>query len=419
MSGMVDMDTDELIRRVEWLEQEVKALRSGSAPSTPASGVLTVAQEVGKIAVTNWVLISFVGALLTAGYVKHKFGVDYFESYRNQATTRDLGEFYRLLGDRLMATSEWAAAEDAYRQALQVHPNNAAAVYGVVKATVFQPSKGEKYYAGEVVDAKLDYLLKTHPDAQIYFLKGVRSMGQGYLKETIDWYEKAIAADSTFAGPYLNLGYMHMGFWDNAAKTRHVDLDKGMDAFEKALMLDPTLGMAHNNLGFVQLIAGNTAKAIEHLEKAYAISPSLLTAINLGDAYRCAGKSDLALAWHETALSNAIEIDTSDARYLGLEWLYNYMPIAPGDRETIKKFVRVYDRKQKQAVATYALSLDHAMVGQFSRADSLFQRAVELESTSAFRRFFANKIQAIEKTVPLPPAQQLWLQRHRGSLLGG
>jgi tetratricopeptide (TPR) repeat protein len=413
------MDADELSRRVEWLEQEVRALRSEGAPSPPARGVLAVAQKAGKIAVSNWVLLSFVVGLLTAGYVRYKFGIDYFESYRSQATTRDLGEFYRLLGDRLMATGEWVAAEDAYRQALQVHSNNTAAVYGAVKAAVFQPLKGEKYYVGEVVDAKLDHLLKTQPDAQIYYLKGVRSMDQGYLKDAIAWYGKAIAADSTFAGPYLNLGYMHMGFWDAAAKARHVDLDKATDAFETALRLDPNFGIAHNNLGFVELIAGNTAKAIDHLEKANAISPSMLTAINLGDAYRYAGKSGLALAWHETALSNATVTDTSDARYAGATWVYNYMPIAPGDKETIKRFVLVYDLKQKQAFATYALSFDHAVAGEFSRADDLFQRAAALESAAEYRRFFANKIQAIERTLQLPPAQQLWFLRHRGALLGG
>ncbi len=137
----------------------------------------------------------------------------------------------------------------------------------------------------------------------------------------------------------------------------------------------------------------------------------MLSLIKLGDAYRYAGHSDRALAWHESALR--IGTDTIDARYVGSTWVYNYMPIAPGDRETIKRFVQVDDLKQKQAVAVYALSFDHAVLGEFSKADSLFLRGVALENNSAFRLFFANKIEAIENSLQMQPAQQSWFQQHR------
>ncbi len=78
---MANVESNDLTRRVEWLEHEVTALRSGTGISAPASGALAVAQKVGKIAVSNWVLFSFVAALLTAGYVKYRFGIDYFEGY--------------------------------------------------------------------------------------------------------------------------------------------------------------------------------------------------------------------------------------------------------------------------------------------------------------------------------------------------
>jgi hypothetical protein len=85
-------------------------------------------------------------ALLTAIYVKFEFGVDYFRDYRNIKTKHELSRFYLRMGDVLMGRGEWEAAEDAYRSAQQVDPDDAAATTGIVKARVFKPPAGEKYY---------------------------------------------------------------------------------------------------------------------------------------------------------------------------------------------------------------------------------------------------------------------------------
>lgn len=46
---------------------------------------------------------------------------------------KTLSEFHRELGDKLMADTQWEAAEDAYLTALEIDPNNLEAAYGIVK----------------------------------------------------------------------------------------------------------------------------------------------------------------------------------------------------------------------------------------------------------------------------------------------
>lgn len=166
------MEDTDLQKRVSDLEQELGALKKSlkaDAEAAPRS------KSLFQFLKENWVLLSFATALLTAGYVKFRFGINYFDSYRNVAINRDLSSFYEHMGDGMMAKNQWEAAEQAYREALKVNPNNDSATFKIAKAEVFQPAPGEKYPAAEVIDAKLKYLLEKFPDDyQIYYLKGLR-----------------------------------------------------------------------------------------------------------------------------------------------------------------------------------------------------------------------------------------------------
>ena len=399
--------TDHVVR-LDQLEDEIRRLRRALAPEPRT--FRTRLSDLLKAAVANWVLISFLAALAIAVYVKLQWGVDYFEEYRNIATTRNLADFYRQLGDRLMAYSEWKAAEDAYRAAVAINPRDLKASYGIVKAQVFQPLDGQKVYAAEIVDAKLAYLESRFPDDhEIYFLKSVRYLDQGDVAEAKKWTQRSLDLKPDFVGGHLQMGYLHQNSFE---------IGDAIKSFTRALELDPNYAMANNNLGFAYIIQAQFDKAIEHLKKSYTVSPTLLTALNLGDAYRFAGDIASAVFWHQHALDvlNDPKAPVNDGFVSG-EWTYNFMPLQRGDVETIKRYVNVFTQPQKRAFAHYALSFDKALAEEFDAADRELRAARELDPDGRYRVFFANRVAAIASFVQLKPKAREWLVNVHTDLL--
>jgi len=402
------MEEGKLEERVKALDREISALKAQIKIGQGQQGASSI-ERVARVLITNWVLISFIAALGTAVYVKFRFGIDYLESYRNLSTTKTLSEFHRRMGDRLMVSAEWEAAEQSYQSALQINPNNIKATYGLIKAHVFHPLPGKKYYTPEVVDARLQYLSSEFPDDDdIYYLKATRYFDQQdngkakkLLHHCIDKNPKAVAC-------YLLLGYISQG---------EQDLHEAEANFSKVIELDPSVATARNNLGFCHLLGLKVGEAIDQLEKAYAISPIMVTGINLGDAYRYSGKLDQAREWHEFVLSTVNNQEMDRDRYILGEWTYNFMPVYRGDVESIRSLIRVYTLEQKQAIAHFALSLDFALIGELGKATEEFDRSLKLEGGSMYKRFFANKMLSTENIIsPRDQVIRRWLASHRSSL---
>jgi len=399
------MERTQSLKRLHQLEEEIELLKAELEPPSKRSKLRRRFRRFRKFIISYWFLFSFLVAFLTVVYVKVKFDIDYFEDYRNISTTKELSEFYRQLGDTLMADIEWTAAEDAYRTALEINRNNIEATYGIIKAQVFKPIEGEKFFATEVVEAKLNYLLSHFPDDyQVYFLKGLLHLYQGDNENAKLWFQKAINKNPNFVGGYINLGFI---------KQRSFDIEGAVRNFKKALELSPNYVTAHNNLGFLYLILANFTESVEHLKRAYDLSPNLLTAINLGDAYRYSGRFDTALRWHQHALDVMREPGIENDRYIGGLWLYNYMPQKSGDLETIKLSVEVSSLRQKKVFVHYALSFDFALKKNFKKADEEFKTGLKLDQSLQYGNFFVNKILSIVNLLDMDEEVREWLLEHR------
>jgi len=176
--------------------------------------------------------------------------------------------------------------------------------------------------------------------------------------------------------------------------------------------------MANNNLGFVLLIYGQFAKAIYYLERAHELQNYLLNTVNLGDAYRYAGNAERALELHFEA-RQGIQNRSHDLQYMSTWWRYNYMPLHEGDTRTIDNSILVGSIDEKRAFVHYALSFDHALLGDVETAQREFVLATQLAYSRDIRCFFANKIAAIQAFVNVtgPPAR--WLEEKRLELRNG
>jgi tetratricopeptide (TPR) repeat protein len=407
----------ELMRKLQEIEDKIRLVRAEIELPVQRNKFVVLLRKVGKLVISNWVLFSFIVALGTIIYVKLAFGIDYFEEYRNKSLTKQLSEYYRELGDRMMASSKWKASEGLYKEALKINPNNVKATFGTLKAQVFQPLEGEKFFDPQVVDIKLGYLLTLFPnDRDIYLLMAFRFSDEEDIENAKLWSLKAIQKDPRWAQPYFNIGYIDMGSYDSTKKEWHVDIKESIDNFEKALELDPSTPYVDNNLGFLYLITGDFSKAIAHLEKSQRVAPNLLTAINLGDAYRYSGDFESARVWHENARTNINTPGIENENYASGEWTYDYMPLRPGDSETIKNYVKVYTFDEKKAFVHFALSFDYALLENFTDAETEFEEGLRL-NTAQYGDFFRNKIFAIQSFLSLSTKTRLWFFMHSQRLL--
>jgi tetratricopeptide (TPR) repeat protein len=400
---------DTIDSRIAALEEELARIKSLIASTKPGSRLLQHVRRLAKFLFSYWLLLSFAVAVGTAVYVKYVFEIDYFEQYRDQATTKKLSELHRQLGDRMLARGEWESAASAYREALKTYSHNVAATNGLVEAQVFLPDAPQKLVEPDLVDVKLQYLEELFPnDFIVPFLKGIRRTEMGDYGAAQKLLEQSIVMNPNFPGGYLQLGYIKQG---------QLDLEGAIENYGKALKLDPQYPWVLNNIGFMELLSGHYADAMGHLGSSELAASNFLTAINLGDAYRYMGDHTQATQVHRTALQKVTGLPAGYERYLRGEWMLNFMPLAANDTQTVKSYLIVETRDRKLAVAHLALALDYATAGNISDANSELDKAVSLDHQRAFGEFCANKIAFMQGFSKLDDQTMKWLAEQRAKLL--
>jgi tetratricopeptide (TPR) repeat protein len=397
------------------LEKQIADLKTDMEIAKKPNLFVRAVQSVATFAISNWVLLSFVVALLTAIYVKIKFKIDYFESYRDVATKKMLSEFYRELGDRMLIDNEWEAGESAYRDSLTINPTNIKATYGIAKASVFQPLKGQKFYAPEIADAKLDYLIENSAQrredyAQLFFLKSINRSQQGDEEATRNWLRKAIEVDPRYAAAYLGLGFSYV----NTGET-----EKAIECYRKAAEIEPDWAVVNNNLGSYYTDRGEFVKAIECLERANKAVVTLVTQLNLGGAYRYCGRVADALALDKMVVANLGTEGIETERYVEGDYTWSFRPLWAGDTETSRQSVRIWTLAQKKMLAYYALAFDHGLMGEYSKANNMFNLARGCDEPGEYNQFFINSIESILNF--LKPEQKIreWFEEKKKELSAG
>jgi tetratricopeptide (TPR) repeat protein len=397
------------------LEKQIADLKTDMEIAKKPNLFVRAVQSVATFAISNWVLLSFVVALLTAIYVKIKFKIDYFESYRDVATKKMLSEFYRQLGDRMLITSEWEAGESAYRDSLTINPTNIKATYGIAKASVFQPLKGQKFYAPEIADAKLDYLIEHSAQrredyAQLFFLKGINKSEQRDEEATRNWLRKAIEADPRYAAAYVTLGFSY---------TNTGETEKARECYRKAAEIEPHWALANNNLGSSYADTGEFAKAVEYLERANKAAATLLTQLSLGEAYRYAGRVADALFLHKIAVTNLGAEGIETERYAYGDYTWSFMPLRAGDTETSRQSVRIWTLAQKKMLAYYALAFDQGLMGEYSKANNMFNLGRGCDESGDYNQFCINRIDAILNFLKPEQSIREWFEQKKKELSAG
>ena len=86
------------------------------------------------------------------------------------------------------------------------------------------------------------------------------------------------------------------------------------------------------------------------------------------------------------------------------------MPLHKDDTETIKRTVRIYSFEQKKMLALYSLALDHALLGQFDKAERQLNLARSATETEEFTELFVNRLQSLPVFVDIPADVRSWFE---------
>jgi adenylate cyclase len=105
------------------------------------------------------------------------------------------------------------------------------------------------------------------------------------------FFEEAIAIDTNYVWPYVNLGQTHMwdarwGWSESPAKS----LQMSFELANKALAMDDSIDIGHSLLASIYAIKRQYDKAIPEAERAVALNPNGSEAYNfLGGIVGCSG----------------------------------------------------------------------------------------------------------------------------------
>jgi DNA-binding winged helix-turn-helix (wHTH) protein/TolB-like protein/Tfp pilus assembly protein PilF len=236
----------------------------------------------------------------------------------------------------------------------------------------------------------------NHPEAYMYYLKGIERFDSGWtpenLKNAVALFEKALELDPQYAQAAARLGIAYAGMAYRGDTRDEAWYDKAVIAIERAERLNSNLAetcLARGMLAFGYRGGNNTEETARQFRRAQELDPGGAHP-DLGLAYAHLGLEDQAVR----SLHRALEIDPLGNRsrlyyvqgltFLGrfedaLEAhlrLYNQSEFAPAllakgrldEAQTLLERKRVMDPDSPDARANWALLL--ALRGQFAEAEA-------------------------------------------------
>lgn len=171
----------------------------------------------------------------------------------------DTSVFYVNAGDAVLKKGDTRKAEQFYREALQINPNNAKAslAMGLTLTKMDRPADAERYYRDAI---------KADPsNSQSYNNLGLWYDNQGKTEEAEKCFLKAIELKPSSFQPRNNLGMIYGKLGQN---------EKAREELKTALRLNPESARAHTNLGLVLYRLGDTEGALKSWKRALEIDPN-------------------------------------------------------------------------------------------------------------------------------------------------
>jgi tetratricopeptide (TPR) repeat protein len=202
----------------------------------------------------------------------------------------------------------------------------------------------------------------------------LQELGYAYKKKqnytaALNHLNKAIAAKPDYAIAYKQLGDVYIKLNRD---------DEGIAAYEKTYSLDDKNESACYELGYLYNANKNFEKALEWLNKATLIKPSVNSYNEIGFAYYSLKKNDEAI----TAYKNALNINPlNGTAYKGMGDVYrrNYSPAKT--TEAIKSYRKAVQNNPKSAGSYFCLGWCFNELAAYDSSIVNLQKAIELDKS--------------------------------------
>ncbi len=313
----------------------------------------------------------FAEALYNLGNVLQSQGKlnEAISRYRRALQARpSYAEAHGNLGFALQSLGKLDEAINHYRRALQFNPDPATAHYNLATALQSQGKLDEAiHYYWQALQARPNF-------AEAYNNLGLALQSQGRLDEAVVHYRQALWVKPDFAEARYNLA--------NVLRAQG-KLDEAIVHYSLALQARPDFVEARYNLANVLQAQGKLDEAIDHYSHILKIKPdSALTHSDLGDVLSAQGKLDEAISHYRHALRLKPDWPLPLS---GLAWILATHPDqnlrdAGQAIELAERAAKLTQYQDAPILATLAAA--YASAGQFDRAVTTAQKAMELASAA-------------------------------------
>jgi len=222
--------------------------------------------------------------------------------------------------------------------------------------------------------AHIAQVRRVEPEAYEAYLKGrYHWNGRPGVRNSIEYFEQAIARDPTYAAAYSGLADCLSALSAWGVVPANEGCVKAKVLAEKALKLDPSLGEAHTSLALAAMYDFDFSTAQREFERSIELNPRYATGHHLFGFYLGAmGRYEEAY----TELQRAIRLDPLlglTNAFLGYIYLY-----ARRYDQAIEQFVKTIELDPNSAFAHGGLGWAYRCKSMHEPAIAAWEKAVEL-----------------------------------------
>ncbi len=284
---------------------------------------------------------------------------------------------YQKLGEANLAARQPAEALAAYEQALKLEPTSDAAQLGLARSASLKGDNERALAAYQAVK-----------DASVLGPEDQENIGRAHLdrKEypaAREAYLKAVALDSTRTDARYYVGYSYFV---------EQKFTEAIPYFEARIAADSTWAPAYGNLGIALLQSGQAARGLEMLEKAVQIQPDdSSNRVLLAQALMSQSQFARAATEFQSVIDR--EPENPDAlRGLG------YCLLQQGRyNDAIAALSKANSVQPGNVQGMVALAQAHGMAGQLAQAKTIFRQVLAVDPGNSDAR---DGIDAIDKATP-------------------